>query len=60
MAWKRVMIPIAALGLLHATAVIAQGPPPGLTMPNARFLNAPQVGEQFPDVTIVDAQGNPA
>ena len=32
----------------------------GLTSPDARFLNAPDLGERIPDVTIVDDQGNPA
>ena len=32
----------------------------GLISPDARFLNAPGLGERIPDVTIVDDQGNPA
>ena len=32
----------------------------GLNAPEARFLNAPGLGERIPDITIVDDQGNPA
>ena len=31
-----------------------------LTTPEARFVEAPGLGEQIPDITIVDDQGNPA
>ncbi len=31
----------------------------GLTSPDARFLNAPGLGERISDVTIVDDQGSP-
>ena len=32
----------------------------GLNAPQARFLNAPGLGERIPDITIFDDQGNPA
>ena len=32
----------------------------GLTSPEARFVEAPGLGERIPDITIVDDQGNPA
>ena len=32
----------------------------GLTSPDARFVEAPGLGERVPDITIVDDQGNPA
>ncbi len=61
---RKVFLPIAIAALMQSGLVFAQpGPgfemPGGITPPNARFENAPQVGEQFPDLTIVDAQGNP-
>ncbi|SVA36294.1 uncharacterized protein METZ01_LOCUS89148 [marine metagenome] len=31
----------------------------GMGTPDARFVVAPEVGEQISDVTIVDDQGNP-
>ena len=56
---------LAALGLLQSGAVLAQAPA-GMGMgmgmgmgANPRFDVAPEVGEQIPDVTIVDDQGNP-
>ena len=32
----------------------------GLNSPEARFVEAPGLGERIPDITIVDDQGNPA
>ena len=32
---------------------------PGAEQPSGRFVGAPEVGDQIPDLTIVDDQGNP-
>jgi hypothetical protein len=37
-----------------------EGPGGGLTPIDARFVEAPGLGVQIPDITIVDDQGNPA
>ena len=61
MNWRILIVPIA-LGLSAA----AFGQQPGMGMgaqgaerPNPRFDVAPEIGEQIPDLTIVDDQGNP-
>ena len=59
---KTILVAIAALA--QSSLVYAQPPrgaqmPAGITPPNTRFENAPQVGEQFPDIRIFDDQGNP-
>ncbi len=61
MTWQRVLIPIAILGLLQSSAVLAQQGmgAPGAARPSPRFDAALQLGEQVPDLTIVDAQGEP-
>lgn len=33
--------------------------PPGLEPPPMRFAKAPELGKVFPDVTVVDDQGQP-
>ena len=53
-----VLAMLAAAAWSGGTALAQQGM--GLTSPDARFLNAPGLGERIPDVTIVDDQGNPA
>ncbi len=61
MAWQRVFIPIAIAGLLQSAAAVAQfgmGAPGG-ARPSPRFDAALQLGEQVPDLTIVDDQGEP-
>ncbi len=61
MTWQRVLLPLALAGLLQSGAALAQQGMgvPGAERPMPRFDVAPQMGEQFPDVTIVDDQGNP-
>lgn len=67
MKWQRALLPLALLGLLHSGSALSQpgmGMAGGMGIPGAerpmpRFDVAPQVGEQIPDVTIVDDQGNP-
>ena len=61
---RKTFLTVAIAALLQSGLAFAQPPrgaqmPAGITPPNARFANAPQVGETFPDVTIVDDQGNP-
>ena len=60
MRWQQIFVPLAIAGLLQSGAVIAQPQsfPPGGS-PDMRFGAAPDIGEQIPDVTIVDDQGNP-
>jgi hypothetical protein len=42
-------------GIFHTGIVAAQ-----ITMPEARFAEAPQLGELVPDLVLVDDEGNPA
>jgi len=61
MTWQRLLIPIAIAGLLQSSVALAQfgmGAAGGARS-SPRFDVAPQVGEQFPDITIVDDQGEP-
>ncbi len=63
MTWRTVLLAIGMAGLLQSGAVLAQAPA-GMGMgmgmgANPRFDVAPEVGEQIPDVTIVDDHGNP-
>ena len=56
---RRFLVPgLLTAALLQSGLVLAQLPA-GVVSPNVRFENAPQVGEQIPDLTIVDDQGNP-
>lgn len=64
MTWRTLLPPLAIAALLQTSLTFAQpgmgmgmGMGPGADLP--RFVNAPQVGEQIPDLTIVDDQGNP-
>ena len=59
MTWQRVLVPLALAGLLQSGAALAQQGIPGAERPMPRFDVAPEIGEQFPDVTIVDDQVNP-
>ncbi len=67
MTWRTLLLVIGMAGLLQSGAVLAQAPAGmGMGMGMAagmgaspRFDVAPEVGEQIPDVTIVDDQGNP-
>jgi len=62
MTWQRILIPIAIVGLLQSSAALAQPGmgAPGAERPSPRFDEAgPRLGEQIPDLTIVDDQGNP-
>ncbi len=59
MTWRTVLLAIGMAGLLQSGPVLAQA---GMGMgmgASPRFDVAPEVGEQIPDVTIVDDQGNP-
>ena len=62
MTWQRVLLPLAIAGLLQSGIVLAQQGmgAPGAERPNPRFdESGPRLGEQIPDLTIVDDQGNP-
>jgi len=54
MIWQRILAPCVLAGLLTSGNALAQA-----GSPDARFVNAPEIGDQFPDVTIVDDQGTP-
>lgn len=56
---RNVFLAILAATVWPGAAALAQLGP-GLTSPVDRFLNAPDLGEQIPDITIVDDQGKPA
>ena len=61
---RKAFLAVTIAALAQSSLVFAQPPrgaqmPQGVTPPNSRFANAPQVGETFPDVTIFDDQGNP-
>jgi len=53
---KRMLPLFALLVVAPVNLVLAQG---ALLPPDIRFENGPKVGDQVPDVTIVDDQGNP-
>ena len=67
MTWRTVLLAIGMGGLMQSGAVLAQAPVGmGMGMGMAagmgaspRFDVAPEIGEQIPDLTIVDDQGNP-
>ena len=54
--FKRMFLLFAVLAIAPVNFILAQG---ALLPPDVRFENGPKVGEQVPDVTIVDDQGNP-
>jgi cytochrome oxidase Cu insertion factor (SCO1/SenC/PrrC family) len=54
--FKRILPLLALLVLAPVNLVLAQG---ALLPPDVRFESGPKVGDQVPDVTIVDDQGNP-
>jgi hypothetical protein len=60
MIWQRLFVPLIIAGLLQSGAASGQAGT-GIIRgdPTVRFAGAPEVGEQIPDVTIVDDQGNP-
>ncbi len=65
MTWRTVLLVIGMAGLLQSGPVLAQAPA-GMGMgmgmgmgASPRFNVAPEIGEQIPDLTIVDDQGNP-
>ena len=59
MIFRNSFLAILAAAMCPAGVVLAQQGM-GLNAPEARFLNAPGLGERIPDITIVDDQGNPA
>ena len=61
MTWQRLLVPIAIAGMLQSGVALAQFGmgAAGAARSSPRFDAAPQVGEQFPDITIVDDQGEP-
>lgn len=59
MVLRRVFLAILAVAFWPGAIALAQLGP-GLTNPVDRFLNAPGLGEQIPDITIVDDEGKPA
>ena len=63
MTWRTLLLAIGMAGLLQSGPVFAQagmGMGMGMGMgASPRFDVAPEIGEQIPDLTIVDDQGNP-
>ena len=69
MKWRLILTTMGVVGLLHSSLAFSQegmgmgagmGMAAGMGMgANPRFDVAPAVGEQFPDLAIVDDQGNP-
>ena len=61
MSWQKVLIPLAVAALLQSGPALAQQGmgAPGAERPSPRFDAVMQIGEQIPDLTIVDDQGNP-
>ena len=61
MTGQSTQVPFAMAGWLQASAGRAQGGmgAAGGARSSPRVDVAPQVGEQFPDITIVDDQGEP-
>ena len=67
MKWRSILVTMGVVGLLHSSLAFSQegmgmgaGMGAGMGMgANPRFDVAPEVGQQIPDVTIVDDQGNP-
>ncbi len=59
--WRTLLLAIGMAGLLQSGPVFAQaGMGMGMGMgASPRFDVAPEIGEQIPDLTIVDDQGNP-
>ncbi len=57
MIWRNLLLAISAAILLQSP--LALGQETGTEQPSGRFVGAPELGEQIPDVTIVDDQGNP-
>ena len=61
MTFRNVYLAILAAAMWPSSVVLAQeGSGLGVSPPEARFVNAPGLGERIPDITIVDDQGNPA
>jgi hypothetical protein len=63
MKFRNVLLAIGMAGLLQSGLAFGQagmGMAGGMGMAaSPRFDVAPEIGEQFPDLTIVDDQGNP-
>jgi len=61
MAWRNAFTLIAMAGVFSPGLAFGQGGMglPGAARTDPRFDVAPQLGEQIPDVTIVDDAGNP-
>jgi hypothetical protein len=62
MTLQRVFLSLVIAGLLQSSVALAQQGMgvPGAERPNPRFdASAPEIGDQIPDLTIVDDQGNP-
>ena len=63
MKYRKTLLAVAAAGVLNIGVAFGQagmGMAGGMGMgANPRFDVAPEVGELFPDVTIVDDKGNP-
>ncbi len=57
MIWRNLLLTISTAVLLQSSSAFGQGT--SAEQPSGRFVGAPELGEQIPDVTIVDDQGNP-
>ncbi len=57
MIWRNFFLIISTAALLQSP--LALGQETDTEQPSGRFVGAPELGEQIPDVTIVDDQGNP-
>ena len=53
------LLVLGSLLLLPTLALAQRKMPVGLEPPQARFEKAPELGETFPDITIVDDEGKP-
>ena len=64
MSHRSVYVLVFLTALLQTTFAQAQGGRLGAgspaVAPDARFEEAPQLGEMIPDLTLVDDEGNPA
>ena len=57
MIWRSLLLTISTAVLLQSFSAFGQGT--GAEQPSGRFVGAPDLGEQIPDVTIFDDQGSP-
>jgi len=58
---RHLLTALGVAALLQSSLAFGQGGMgvPGAERPSPRFAVAPEIGEQIPDLTIVDDQGNP-